>query len=188
VGKLTQEEIKKIVKWFYYSQIRQRYISQLPQKLDKDLGIVSKQINPFDELLNIIKLERPLEISPEEFIGVDIRNALWGLMNWYFKSKNAICLTTGIGIRQNMGKKYELEWDHIFPFSILKNNGYNINNRYKYVLAQEITNRVVLTQLANRRKSNKSAEGYLNEGKRPVAPYRKGMAAGVGSSLWFSFA
>ena len=35
---LSQEEINKIVKWFYYSQIRQRYISQLPQKLDKDIN------------------------------------------------------------------------------------------------------------------------------------------------------
>jgi len=77
---LSQEEIKKIVKWFYYSQIRQRYVSQLPQKLDKDIGIIVKQENPFDELLNIIKSERPLEISSDEFIGVDIRNALYGLM------------------------------------------------------------------------------------------------------------
>ena len=36
-NKLSQLEIKKMVKWFYYSQIRFRYISQLPQKLDKDL-------------------------------------------------------------------------------------------------------------------------------------------------------
>ena len=37
---LSQEEIKKIVKWFLYSQLRQRYISHMPQKLDKDIGIV----------------------------------------------------------------------------------------------------------------------------------------------------
>lgn len=159
---LTQEEIKKFIKWFYYSQIRQRYVSQLPQKLDKDIGIVVREKNPFDELINIIKLERPLEITPEEFIGVDIRNALYSLMRWYFKSKNAICFTTGIGIRQNMGSKYSLEWDHIFPYSLLREKGYNINNRYKYALAQEITNRVVLTKAANRQKSNKLPSNYLS--------------------------
>ena len=37
-NKLSQIEIKKMVKWFYYSQIRFRYISQLPQKLDKDIN------------------------------------------------------------------------------------------------------------------------------------------------------
>jgi hypothetical protein len=160
---LSEDEIKKIVKWFYYSQIRQRYISQLPQKLDKDLGIVVKSQNPFDELLNIIKLERPLEINPEEFIGVGVRNALYSLMRWYFKSRNAICFTTGVGIRQNMGAKYSLEWDHIFPYSLLKDRGYNVNNRFKYALAQEITNRIILTQVANRTKSNSEPKKYLSQ-------------------------
>lgn len=160
---LSQVEIKKIIKWFYYSQIRQRYISQLPQKLDKDISIVVKSESPFDEMLNTIQLERSLEITPEEFIGVDIRHSLYNLMRWYFKSRNAICLTTGVGIRQNMGKKYLLEWDHIFPYSVLKTHGYSMNNRHKYALAQEITNRVILTQMANRRKSNKQAYDYLKE-------------------------
>ncbi|MCD6358485.1 MAG: DUF262 domain-containing protein [Dehalococcoidia bacterium] len=158
---LSQEEIKKIVKWFYYSQIRFRYISTLPQKLDKDIGIIVKSATPFDDLLNGIKLERPLEITTNEFVGVDVRHPLWALMRWYFKSRNAVCFTTGVGIRQNMGKTYSLEWDHIFPFSLLKEAGYGVDNRLKYALAQEITNRAVLTGSANRSKSNKRAEDYL---------------------------
>jgi len=160
---LSQIEIKKTIKWFYYSQIRQRYISQLPQKLDKDIKIIIQENNPFDKLLNIIALERKLEIEKEEFIGVDVRHALWSLMKFYFKSKDAKCLSTGISIRKNMGKKYSLEWDHIFPYSVLKNHGYDWNNRRSYALAQEITNRAVLTQVANRTKSAKMADGYLED-------------------------
>ncbi|MCK5722169.1 MAG: DUF262 domain-containing protein [Gammaproteobacteria bacterium] len=168
---LSQAEINKIKKWFYYSQIRRRYVSQLPQKLDKDVGVVVTSETPFDDLLNIIKLERPLEITKDEFIGVDIRNPLYSLMRWYFKSRNAVCLTTGVSIRKNMGKKYALEWDHIFPYSILKEQGYDLNNRFKYSLAQEITNRAVLTQTANRGKSNRLAENYLEQvqEKFPIA-------------------
>jgi hypothetical protein len=162
---LNQSEINKVIKWFYYSQIRQRYISQLPQKLDKDIGIVVRSANPFDELLSLIKAERPLEINPEEFIGVGTNNALYSLMRWYFKSKNAVCFTTGVGIRKNMGTKYLLEWDHIFPYSVLKECGYNMNNRHKYSLAQEITNRAIITQVANRRKSNMLAKDYLRDVK-----------------------
>jgi hypothetical protein len=161
--RLSQEEIKKAVKWFYYSQIRQRYISQLQAKLDKDIGIVANQDNPFDKLLNIISADRPLEIKPDEFEGVGVSHALWGLMKFYFKSKGAMCLSTGISIRKNMGKKYDLEWDHIFPYSILRDNGYSINNRQKYSLAQEITNRAVLTQTANRTKTNNMAQEYLQD-------------------------
>lgn len=163
VNSLSQQRIKKIVKWFYYSQIRYRYISQLPQKLDKDLALIRSEENPFDKLLNLIALERNLEIVPTEFEGVGIMHPLWGLMKFYFKSQNAICLTTGINIRKNMGKKYELEWDHIFPYSVLRDNGYDINNRIKYQYAQEITNRAVLTAVANRTKSAQYADGYLKE-------------------------
>lgn len=163
VNSLSQQRIKKIVKWFYYSQIRYRYISQLPQKLDKDLALIRSEENPFDKLLNLIALERNLEITPAEFEGVGIQHPLWGLMKFYFKSQNAVCLTTGINIRKNMGKKYELEWDHIFPYSVLRDNGYGINNRIKYQYAQEITNRAVLTAAANRTKSAQYADGYLRE-------------------------
>jgi len=181
---LTQAEIKKIIKWLYYSQIRQRYISQLPQKLDKDLGIVAKSENPFDEMLNIIKQERPLEISPDEFEGAGISNALYSMMRWYFKSKNAVCLTTGLSIRKNMGSKYMLEWDHIFPYSILKANGYNMNNRRKYSLAQEITNRAILTQLANRGKSAKQAKDYLKSVKEKYPQALKLQCIPEDESLW----
>lgn len=159
----TQQEIQKIVKRFYYSQIRQRYISQLPQKLDKDLSIVRDSHSPFDSLLNLIAQERPLTIHEDEFIGVDVRNALYALMKWYFKSKGAVCLTTWVSLHKNMGKKYDLEQDHIFAYSILKEKGYGMNNRHKYALAQEITNRAVLSQIANRSKLDMDADVYLKQ-------------------------
>ncbi len=165
-GKLTEEEISKIVKWFYYSQLRQRYVSQLPQKLDKDLGIIEKSENPFDELLAIIADERPLEIKPSEFIGRDIRHPLFSLMRWYFKSKGAVCLGTGLKLRKNMGKSYGLEKDHIFAYSVLRDSEYfDMDNRFEYALAQEITNRAILTEKENRSKSAKFADVYLKEVK-----------------------
>jgi uncharacterized protein with ParB-like and HNH nuclease domain len=162
--KLNEEEIKKIVKWFYYSQIRTRYTGQLPQKLDKDLKIVGNSESPFDELLKIIEEERPLEIKPSEFVGRDIRHPLFSLMRWYFKSQNAVCLGTGLQLRQNMGKKYELERDHIFAYSVLRDSEYyDMNDRFDYALAQEITNRAILTSTENRGKSAQFADIYLSQ-------------------------
>ena len=159
---LNDLEIKKAMKWFYYSQVRQRYVSQTPQKLDKDLGIVRDSENPFDELLSVIQAERPLVISKDEFVGRDIRHPLFSLMRWYFKSKDAICLGSGLGLRQNMGPQYALEKDHIFPYSALRDNGYPVENRFKYALAQEITNRAILTRTENRTKSDTAAFDYLS--------------------------
>lgn len=164
-NKMTELEIKKAVKWFYYAQVRTRYISQLPQKLDKDLGIIRTNKTPFDALLKLIEDERKLEITPDEFIGVGIQHPLWNMMKWYFKSKGAKCLTTGVGIRKNMGEKYTLEFDHIFPTALLSENGYNWEQRHKYSLAQEITNRAILTQIANRTKSDTAAKDYLSDVK-----------------------
>jgi uncharacterized protein with ParB-like and HNH nuclease domain len=165
--KLSEDEIKKVVKWFYYSQIRFRYVSQLPQKLDKDLGIVEKSENPFDELLKLIEEERPLEIKPAEFVGRGVGHPLFSLMRWYFKSNGAVCLGTGLQLRKNMGSKYELERDHIFAYSVLRDSDYyDMNDRFDYALAQEITNRAILTQVENRRKSAKFADIYLAKVKK----------------------
>lgn len=160
--KLDEKEIESAVRWFYYSQLRQRYISQSPTKLDKDLRIICESQAPFDELTANIAEERPLEIKPSEFEGRDIRHPLFSLMRWYFKSKGAICLGTGLQLQKNMGKAYSLERDHIFAYSVLRDSEYyDMNNRYDYAAAQEITNRALLTGIENRQKSAKFADVYL---------------------------
>jgi uncharacterized protein with ParB-like and HNH nuclease domain len=158
---LTDVEIRKMVKWFYYSQIKTRYVSQLPQKLDRDLRIVAESAQPFDELLRVISEENRLEIMPLDFDGRAIQHPLFSMMRWYLKSRGAVCFTTGMSLRKNMGKLYQLENDHIFPYSKLRDAGYGKENRVKYALAQELTNRAILTQVANRTKSDTNAEDYL---------------------------
>ena len=162
---LNDTEIRKLVKWFYYSQIRTRYVSQLPQKLDRDLRTIKESKNPFDELLAVIEEERRLDITPDEFVGRSISHPLFGLLRWYLKSRSAVCFTTGVALRQAMGKKYALENDHIFPYSKLKAQGFGQENRLKYSLAQELTNRAILTQIANRSKSATDAKAYLADVK-----------------------
>lgn len=156
---LNDEQIRKLVKWFYYSQIRARYVSQLPQKLDRDLRVIRESEQPFDELLAVIQEETRLEVRPLEFEGSGVQNPLFSMVRWYLKSRGAVCLTTGLPLRQNMGAKYQLEYDHIFPFSQLKKAGYGKGNRFKYALAQELTNRAILTQIANRTKGASTPPG-----------------------------
>lgn len=159
---LTDAEIRKMVKWFFYSQVRTRYVSQLPQKLDRDLRTVAESPQPFDALLQVIAEESGrLEILPTEFVGRAIQHPLFSMVRWYLKSRGAVCFTTGMSLRKNMGSKYQLERDHIFPYSKLKEVGYGEGNRVKYALAQELTNRAILTQVANRTKSDKNASDYL---------------------------
>ena len=159
-------EIRKMVKWFYYSQIRTRHVSQLPQKLDRDLRVLIESESPFDQLLRVIEEESRLKVEPYEFEGRAIQHPLFSMLRWYLKSRGAVCLTTGVDLRRNMGRKYKLENDHIFPYSRLKAAGYGKGNRVKYALAQELTNRAILTQVANRTKSDTSAAAYLRSVKQ----------------------
>jgi hypothetical protein len=163
---LSDIEIRKLVKWFFYSQVRTRYVSQLSQKLDRDLRVVNESSQPFDALLQTISEDSRLEILPSEFVGHGIRHPLFSMMRWFFKSQGAICFATGMTLRRNMGAKYQLERDHIFPYSKLKAAGYGEVNRVKYALAQELTNRAILTQVANRTKSDTSAADYLRSVKQ----------------------
>ena len=190
---LSEVEIRKIIKWFYYSQVRMRYTGQFQKALDKDLSIIAGFFeklpenrigNPFDELLAVIAFQRTLKISIDEFIGASTKNPLYSLMRWYFKSRNAVCFTTGIGIRKNMGREYTLEKDHIFPYSILKTRGYDVNSRHKYSLAQEITNRAILTKVANRSKGNKSAKDYLSSVKQTFPNALQLQSIPADENLW----
>ena len=184
-NKLNEEEIKKVVKWFYYSQIRNRYVNATTQKLDKDIGIINDNSNPFDTMLAFIAEERPLEIKPSEFIGRDIRHPLFALMKWYFKSKGAVCLGTGLTLRRNMGKKYSLERDHIFAYSVLRDSGiYDMQNQFHYAIAQEITNRAILTSIENREKSAMFADVYLRNVKNEFPNALKMQCIPEDENLW----
>lgn len=77
---LTDAEIRKMVKWFFYSQVRTRYVSQLPQKLDRDLRTVAESPQPFDALLQVIAEENRLEILPAEFVGRAIQHPLFSMV------------------------------------------------------------------------------------------------------------
>ena len=181
---LTDIEIRKLVKWFYYSQVRTRYISQLPQKLDRDLRTIAEDPQPFDALLQIIAEENRLEILPADFVGRAVQHPLFSMVRWYFKSRGAVCFTTGMNLRKNMGSKYQLERDHIFPYSKLKDVGYGNNNRIKYALAQELTNRAILTQVANRTKSNTNAQEYLTSIKTKFPKALELQCVPANEELW----
>lgn len=181
---LNEDEIRRMIKWFYYAQIRSRYVVSQPQRLDSDLRVVAESAQPFDELLSAIAQDSRLDIQPDEFVGSGVGHPLFSLMRWYMKSRNAVCLSTGVGLRKNMGEKYQLEDDHIFPFSRLKSAGYGKANRLKYALAQEMTNRAVLTFTGNRTKHTDSADQYLAAVKQRHPDALKLQCIPEDESLW----
>lgn len=161
----SEQSIARMVRWFYLSQARQRYSVGVLQKLETELKVIGRSPEPWDHLVSFIAEKRPLKVTPEELERVVIQSPLFTVMRWIFKARDAICLTTGAKLHQVMGEKYALERDHIFPTKVLKMAGYGQEDTARYALAQEISNRMILTQIANRQKSSTEPAIYLEAAK-----------------------
>ena len=146
---LSSKEKKKATQWYFYSQIRQRYTTSLQQKLDRDLGIVKTSQKPFEELMGAIQRDRALDITENELIGRNWQHPIFSLMKSYFKSQKAKCLNSGKPLFGLVEKKYSLAKQQIFPYSSLKNYGYEKDNKLKYALVNEMTNFTFVLDVAN---------------------------------------
>lgn len=160
-----EQSIARMVRWFYLAQARQRYSVGVLQKLETELKIIERNPEPWEHLVSFIAEKRPLKVTPDELERVVVQSPLFTVMRWVFKARDAICLTTGAKLHQVMGERYALERDHIFPTKVLKAYGYGQDDTARYALAQEISNRMILTQIANRQKSAVEPAVYLEEAK-----------------------
>ena len=158
---LTTKEKKKISKWFFYSQIRQRYTGSLQQKLDKDLAIVKNSEKPFEELLGAIKRESSLEIRENDLHGRNCQHPIFSLMRCYFKSQKAKCFNSGRPIFGRVERQYSLRKEQIFPYTSLKGLGYETNNKLKYALVSEMTNFVINLETDKPARSKETVTSYL---------------------------
>lgn len=68
--------------------------------------------------------------------------------------------------------------------SRLKKIGYGWGNRVKYALAQEFTNRAILTQVANRSKAASAASEYLESVKERFPKALELQCIPTDQSLW----
>lgn len=173
-----------MVRWFYLSQARQRYSVGVLQKLNTELKVIEKGADPWDHLVGFIAEKRSLEITEQELERVAIQSPLFTVMRWIFKARGAVCLTTGSKRHQIMGGKYVLERDHIFPTRLLKEHGYGQDDYSKYALAQEIANRMILTKVANRQKSDVEPAAYLDQACETFPDALSLQCIPVSESLW----
>jgi hypothetical protein len=182
--KPSEASIKRMVRWFYLAQARQRYSVGVQQKLDTELKIIESLADPWPQLESFIAEKRPLKVMESELERAPNQNPLFTVMRWIFKARGAICLTTGTKLHQTMGEKYALERDHIFPTAVLKKHGYGQADHQKYALAQEISNRMILTMIANREKSAVEPAVYLSRAIEQFPNALKRQCIPEDQSLW----
>lgn len=155
--KLTKEEIRKIMLWFYVAHMKGRYgLGSSESILDSDLSVLSKTQN-LDELLALLKLQvKDFLTSADEIRGKTRRSNYFSMMFFISKQKEIKDWFTGMAITEKLvGKSHALQFHHIFPKSLLRKEGADRKE------INDIANLAFIGGKTNRNISNKEPKKYL---------------------------
>jgi len=155
--KLTKEEARKIMLWFYVAHMKGRYgLGSSESILDSDLSVLSKTKN-LDELLALLKLQvKDFLTSAEEIRGKTRRSNYFSMLFFIAKQREIKDWFTGMAITEKLvGKSHALQFHHIFPKSLLKRQGADRKE------INDIANLAFIGGKTNRNISNKEPKKYL---------------------------
>lgn len=123
-GKLTEEETKMLLKWFYVAHVRAHYTTSAESTLDTDLTILFKTQDLkklYEQLLIRVKNDR---IDPNEVVGRGIRSPIFSMLYVVLKQKGAKDWLSGLTIsNRHVGISHSIQYHHIFPKALLKKAG-----------------------------------------------------------------
>jgi hypothetical protein len=149
-GKLSTDEIKKLMLWFLLASVWGRYTGPTDTRLDADIKSIIKT-NTLDELFRNLKNQvGRLKIDVDDFKGGDLDKKL--LLYVVAKNAGAVDWFKGHKITTS-----DIQEHHIFPRSLLKKKGISED------LINDISNIAFLTEKANKSILNKEPIEYLQE-------------------------
>lgn len=146
----SKKSMKKAIRWLYLAHLWTRYSGQTDQKLDQDINIVLRNLDPWDDLIDVIIDQRGrIKLEASNLEGRGIGNPVFNMLYIVEKAKGAIDWTNGSPIDITHGKAYKIHKHHIFPSSVLYNEKYDSFNHLHKKLVNEIANRAFLTATSN---------------------------------------
>lgn len=164
--KLSDEETRKLLYWFYCAAIWGRYSGSSETTLDQDLAALGLE-SPIDTFIeNIKKATGRLGLTVEDVKEKGVRS-LGIFMMSYVVARHRQAKDWGTGLlvnMQNIGKKFKTEFDHVFPQSKL--DAYlrlkYEDEGYREKIINETANLVFLSKRENYpTKTNKLPNEYL---------------------------
>jgi hypothetical protein len=157
--KLNDEEVNKLLLWFYVSHMKGRYSKGSSESiLDSDINIL-KNGGSLSDLLEHLKLQvRDFYVTEAELKYKNRRSPYFTLLFLIAKQKGVKDWFTGIGITEKMtGRTHAVQFHHIMPKSHLRNLGHDIKS------INDLSNLTFIGGKTNRNISNKLPSEYLNE-------------------------
>jgi len=155
--KLSKDDEKKIMLWFYVAHMKGRYgLGSSEGLLDSDISVLNRT-QSLDELLALLKLQvKNLFTSVDEIKGKNRRSPYFSMLFIIGKQQGIKDWSTGVIIGEKMvGRIHALQFHHIFPKSLLKRQSVSPKE------INEIANLAFIGGRTNRNISNKEPEKYL---------------------------
>ena len=164
-GKFQNDrDMMDAIHWLYAAHTWSRYTSQTDQRLELDLSLIVRGENPWDALREqIIDQRGRLEVKPDDLEGRGIQHPLYRTTYILAKAQGAIDWFNGADLGSTHGGAYKIHNHHIFPSSVLYQNGFDPDNHLHVKIVNEIGNRAFLTADTNLEISNRLPEDYLPE-------------------------
>ena len=160
----TQDSVKHAVNWLYAALMWSRYTSQTDQRLEGDVALVAKEMQPWDTLrAQIIDQRGRIKVEPSDFAGRGVQSPFYRATYVLAKAHNAVDWFNGLPLSKRHGKSFGIHSHHIFPQAILYKNGFNNSDYTDRQLVNEIANRAFLTADSNIANADAPPDAYLPE-------------------------
>lgn len=164
-GKFPDEKnLNRALHFMYVALAWARYSGQTDQKLEFDVSIMFRENNPWEKLVDALIDQRGrIEVKPNDLEGRTASHPLYLITYILAKSQGAVDWFNGVPLTSKQAGSYYVHSHHIFPSSVLYQNGFDAENHLHRKIVNEIANRAFLTAESNISLSNELPERYLPE-------------------------
>jgi hypothetical protein len=156
-GKLSKDEDKALLRWFYLAHMRGHYsMGSSEAILDADLGITFKTASIEKLIKQLQQHVKQFEVTSADIEHRGIRNPLFSMLYFILGQNGAKDWLSGIKLSsKHKGTAHKLQFHHIFPRSLLNTAGYETKE------INEIANMAFISGKANRQILNNPPSDYF---------------------------
>ncbi|MBK9080731.1 MAG: DUF262 domain-containing protein [Rhizobiales bacterium] len=158
-NKIAKDEQNAILRWLLVANARGRYSRGSTETLlNEDLKVIFGG-GQAGELIDILKRQfGRLVIEPGDLQGRGANSPLFSLAYLALKDAGAKDWFSGLGLSlTHQGRLHFIQWHHIFPKALLRENGFETGE------INEIANMAFITGQTNRRLGRKPPSEYLED-------------------------
>jgi hypothetical protein len=154
----SSKQWNKLLYWYVHTFLWGRYAGSTESVLAQDLNIIENG-EGVDGLIRLLRQNRgDLTIRPEDFSGWSTGSRFYPLLYMLTRVNHAKDWESGVEISSMLlGRGSSLEIHHIFPKSILYENGYS------KATVNALANYALLTKSTNLKIGNREPKAYLPE-------------------------